>query len=76
MIDIDPHRKGPLVIEGSEVVQEFQGAHERFRGGGVHEIEVDKVFHAQLEQGQHLIHTEMRAGGVWEGGAVCGERER
>mmetsp|Transcript_12823 Transcript_12823/g.27654 ORF Transcript_12823/g.27654 Transcript_12823/m.27654 type:complete len:661 (-) Transcript_12823:60-2042(-) len=44
-----------LVVEGSEVIQHLQRAHQRFGSGRVHEIEVHQVVDPQFFERQHHV---------------------
>mmetsp|Transcript_23992 Transcript_23992/g.50574 ORF Transcript_23992/g.50574 Transcript_23992/m.50574 type:complete len:318 (-) Transcript_23992:899-1852(-) len=44
-----------LVVQCAEVIQHFQSPHESFRGGRIHEIEMDEVVDAQFFECQYHI---------------------
>lgn len=69
------HRQRALVIESPQVVEELEGPHERLRGGRVHEIEVDQVLHAKLEQRQHLGAPRRRKQGHTHAGAYKTQKQ-
>ena len=39
-----------IIVEGSEVVQHFEGSHEGLGSRGIHEIEVHEIINTQLLQ--------------------------
>ncbi len=38
----------PFIIEGAEIVEEFEGSHHRLWGGRIHKVKVDQIIDSEL----------------------------